>query len=77
LQENKRALKPYTRKRVREPPNDKFARIKDIIKAQEASMKPPKRRRITRRMELEPMVEEAQEMIIHGLNRLRRAQEME
>jgi len=40
-------------------------------------MKSSKRRRIARRMELEPMVEEAQEMIIHGLDRLRRAQEME
>jgi len=62
---------------VRKLLNDKFARIKDIIKAQEALMKPPKRRRIARRIELELMVEEAQEIIIYNLNRLRRAQEME
>jgi len=33
LQENKRTLKPYTRKRVQKPLNDKFTRIEDIIKA--------------------------------------------
>ena len=34
---------------VREPPNGKFARIGDIIDAEEAAHNPPKRRRCPRR----------------------------
>ena len=62
---------------MREPPNDKFACIEDIIRAEEALRKPPKRRRVSEREDLAPVVEQAQEMIIHGLDRLHEAQEME
>ncbi len=41
-----RATEPRTKKKVREGPNDKFARIEDIIQAEEALHKPPKRRRV-------------------------------
>lgn len=73
LIEDFRAIQPHTRKTVREPANDRFARIEDIVAAEEASHRQNKHRRVP----LEPVVEEVQEMIIHGLDRLRRAQEME
>jgi len=76
LMEDFRAVKPHTRKRVREPADDRFARIKDIIQAEEASQQPPKRRRGATQEEPTPAVQQAQEEIIHGLDRLRQAQEM-
>lgn len=76
LQEDFRAVQPHTKKRVRQPANDRFARIEDIIAAEEASHLPPKRRRGAPRQDREPAVEEAQEVIIHGLDRLRQAEEM-
>jgi len=44
LEEDFQAARPYTQKRVRKAPNDKFARIKDIVQAEEASREPPTRR---------------------------------
>jgi len=76
LEEDFRAARPYTQKRVREAPNDKFARIEDIAQAEEASREPPTRRRRVTQQEAIPAVEQAQEEIIHGLDRLRGAQEM-
>jgi len=63
LEEDFCAVQPHTRKRVRDPPKDRFARADDIIKA-EASYKPPKRRR------------GARDELIHGLERIHQAQEM-
>lgn len=39
LAEDSRAVEPYIRKRVYKAGNDKFARIVDIIKAEEAAYK--------------------------------------
>jgi len=44
LKEDLRATEPRNRKKVKEPPNGKFAKIGDIVTAEEASQKPPKRR---------------------------------
>ena len=76
LEEDFRATRPYTKKRVREPPNDKFTKIKDIAQAEEASREPPTHRRRVPQQEVTPAIEQAQEEIIHRLNRLRGAQEM-
>jgi len=76
LLEDFRAVEPYTKRKVKEPSNDKFARIQDIIEAEEAAHKTPKRRRVAPRADPAPLVEEAQEMIVHGLDRLREAEEM-
>jgi hypothetical protein len=43
--EDSKAEKPRTRKKVKEPANDKFVSMEDIAEAQEASIRPPKRRR--------------------------------
>lgn len=70
------AQKPRTKTRVKENPNDSFARVEDITAAQEASERPPKRRKGGRQNNPEPVVEQAQEMIVHGLDRLRQAEEI-
>ena len=77
LKEDFRAVKPYIRKRVRIPANDKFTTIKDIAEAEEASRKPPKRKRGARTEDLAPVVEKAQEIIIHGLNRIHQIEEID
>ena len=61
---------------MKEPLNNKFARIQDIIEAEEAAYKTPKRRRVAPRADPAPLVKEAQEIIIHSLDRLRKAEEM-
>jgi len=61
---------------VKEPLNGKFIRIGDIVTAEEASQKPLKRRRVTARVDPTPAMEEAQEVIYHGLESLRCAKEM-
>jgi len=76
LKEDLRVTEPRNKKKVKEPPNGKFARIGDIVAAKEASQKPPKRRRVTTRVDPTPAMEEAQEVIYHGLESLRRAEEM-
>ena len=45
LEEDFRVVRPYTQKRVKKAPNNKFARIEDIAQAEEASREPPTRRR--------------------------------
>jgi regulator of replication initiation timing len=70
------AQKPKARKKVAEQSTDQFPRTKDIIQAQEASERPPKRRKQVRRQDPAPIVEEAQEMIVVALGRLREAKEM-
>lgn len=72
-----RALQPQTRKRVREPASDKFASMKDIAIAEEASRKPPKRRRRAKSEDVTQQVEEVQKMIIYGLDRLHALEEMD
>ena len=57
LKEDFQVAKPYTKKRVREPPNDKFARIEDIVQAEEASREPPTRRRRVPQQEVTPAIE--------------------
>jgi len=76
LKEDLRVIEPRSKKKVKEPPNGKFARIGDIVTAKEASQKPPKRRQVTARVDPTPAMEEAQEVIYHGLESLRRAEEM-
>jgi len=61
---------------VRENRNDKFVSIEDIAQAQEASERPPKRRKRAVAENPALAVEQAQETIIHGLERLREAEEM-
>ena len=75
-QENNRALKPYSKKKVRENRNDKFVSIEAIAKAQEASERPPKRRKKAAVEDPTPAVQQAQEEIVHGLERYCEAQEM-
>jgi len=58
------------RKKVRILANNKFATIKAIAKAEEASRKPPKCKRVAKSTDLAPVVEKDQEIIIHGLDRL-------
>ena len=76
LKEDFRAVKPHTKKRVHESGNDRFARIKDIATAQKSSQRAPKRRRVVMEEDVEPQVEEVQEMIIHSLDRLRQLEEI-
>jgi hypothetical protein len=56
--------------------NDAFARIEEIVAAQKESERPPKLRKTTKTMDPGPVVEQAQDMIVHGLDRLRQAEEM-
>jgi len=76
LVEDLRAVEPHTRKRVHEAGNDKFTRIVDIIEAEEAAHKTPKRRRVVRRTDPGPVVEEVHDMIVHGLDRLHGIEEV-
>lgn len=71
------SLQPQTRKRVREPTNDKFASIKGIAEAKEALGKAPKRKRRARSEDRAQQLEEVREMIIHGLDMLHRLEEMD
>jgi len=57
--EDFRAVKPYTKRKVKEPPNNKFIRIQNIIEAEEAAYKTPKRRRVALRADPALLVEEA------------------
>ena len=76
LEEDFRVVRPYIKKRVREPPNDKFIRIEDIVQAEKASREPPTCRRRVPQQEVTLAIKQAQEEIIYGLDRLRGAQEM-
>ncbi|KAK4170844.1 hypothetical protein QBC36DRAFT_112214 [Triangularia setosa] len=77
LMEDFRAVEPHRKRKVCEPANDRFPRIEEIVAAEEASHKPPKRRRVTPPCDLTPVVEEVQEMVIHGLDRLPQIEEMQ
>jgi hypothetical protein len=68
--------RPHTRKRVKEGANERFARIEDIAAAEEASRVVPKKRKTTATASQSHVVEKAEEMIVHGLDRIRAAQEM-
>jgi len=59
LKEDLRVTEPRSRKKVKEPPNGKFARIGDIVAAEEALQKPLKWRRVTARVDPTPVMEEA------------------
>ena len=76
MKEDLKATEPRSKKKVKEPLNGKFIRISDIVTAEEALQKPPKRRRVTARVDPTPAMEEAQEVIYYGLESLRRAEEM-
>ena len=76
LVEDSRAVEPHTRKRVYEAGNDKFTQIVDIIEAEEAAHKTPKRRRVVRRTDPGLVVEEVYDMIVYGLDRLYRIEEV-
>ena len=68
--------RPRTRKRVREGANDRFSKIEDIAAAEEASRVAPKRKKTAATASQNHVVEEAEEMIVHGLDRIRATQEM-
>ena len=70
------AHKPRSRKKIKESANDTFATIEEIVAAQKESEKPPKRRKTSKATDPAPAVEQAQDMIVHGLDRLRQAEEM-
>ena len=59
MKEDLKATEPYSKKKVKEPPNGKFVRIGDIVIAKEALQKPLKRRRVTTRVDPTPAMEEA------------------
>jgi len=67
-----RSLEPRARKRVRESANNKFAGIKEIAKAEEASRKALNRRRRAKSEDRSQQLKEVQDMIIHELDRLHR-----
>jgi len=77
LKEDQRATRPHTKRKVREPPNDKFARIEDSVAAEEASRKASKRRRVAGKPAEEPVAEEVQEMINVNLSNIRRLLDMD
>jgi len=76
LKEDTCVTEPRTRKKVKDPFNDKFTRIRDIIKAKEALRRPLKRRRVARVEDPTPAIEQARQEIIHNMQRLRKAEEM-
>jgi hypothetical protein len=51
--------------------------MKDIIEAEEASRKPPKRAKKARNVDPAPIIKEAQETIIHALDRIHEVEEMD
>jgi hypothetical protein len=71
------ALKPRTKKKVKEPANGGFAGAEDIAEAEKASRKPPKSRK--RKRAAEPAVEEEDrvEEVIHAIARFNEALEDE
>ncbi len=71
------ASKPHTRKKVKESANDQFTRIQDIVEAQEASERPLKRRRAAQLPTQAPAIEDAQEVIVCGLQALCEVEEMQ
>jgi len=75
LQEDSKADKPRTRKRVREDPNNKFSSLESITEAQEASTRPPKRRRRKKSPDPEDKVEDRVQEVIHILHRFHEALE--
>ncbi|KAK4176042.1 hypothetical protein QBC36DRAFT_290914 [Triangularia setosa] len=68
------AYEAQSRKKVKENANDKFARIEDIIEAKEHSMKSPKKKK-RRTQQNSDAVKEAEEIIVCGLETIRRAEE--
>jgi hypothetical protein len=64
------------KRKVKENTNDKFAKLYNIVEAKEASYNSPKRRRGVRRPDPASVVEQAEEMITQGLQRIRQAEEM-
>lgn len=71
------ADRPYTKKRVREPANDKFASMEAIAEANEASMKPPTGRKRKKTVDPPPSLEDRAEEVIHVLHRFHEAEEMQ
>ncbi|KAK4210513.1 hypothetical protein QBC37DRAFT_428699, partial [Rhypophila decipiens] len=69
------ASKPYTKKKVKENPNDGFATLQAIVEPQRASERAPKRRRANEPVIDEEVLQEAQDTIIHGLERIRDLEE--
>ena len=57
LSQELEAHKPYTKRKVKESANDTFAKTEDIIEAQKASEKPPKRRKTAKITDPGPAVE--------------------
>ena len=75
LQTELEAHKPRTRKKVHESSNDKFARISDIGAAEVESRKPPKRRRTARAPDESEIIRQGEEIVVQGLEVIRRAEE--
>jgi len=76
LEAEAEAYKPRSRKKVQESGNDRFARIEEIVEAEKSSQRPPKKRRVAKPKDPGLVVEQAQEMITHGLQQIREAEEM-
>jgi len=65
-----------SRKKVYESGNERFARIEEIVAAEKASRQAPKRRKVAKPKDTGPVVEQAEEMIVSGLERIREIEEM-
>ena len=76
LEAEAEVYKPRSKKRVQESGNERFVRIEDIVAAEEASQRAPKRRRVAEPRDPGPVVEQAEEMIVHGLERIREIEEI-
>ena len=76
LEAEAEVYKPRSKKKVQESGNDRFARIEEIVEAEKASQRAPKRRRVAKPQDPGPVVEQAEEMIICGLERIREMEEM-
>ena len=68
--------KPRSRKKVYESGNKRFARIEEIVTAEKASRRAPKRRKVAKPKDAGPVVEQAEEIIISGLERIREIEEI-
>lgn len=75
LREESDARRPKSKKKVKDPPNGKFASLDDIAEAQEAPTGLYKRRRGASARNPAPDLEEAREEVIYVLHRLHEAEE--
>ena len=65
-----------SRKKVYESGNERFVRIEEIVAAEKASRRALKRRKVAKLKDTGPVVEQVEEIIVSGLDRIREIEEM-